>query len=95
MQSLHKCSRVVLWMKLFLKDWSSTGKHATRGKGRQMFVLRDGRQQGDLSIFGRSLPPDTVASGVLPTSQSGLSEGQDARARGRHVLPMLWGELPV
>lgn len=87
---MHKYSRLVLWMKLFLKDSSSTGKGARKGKGRQMFAPHDGRQQGDMSIFDRSLPPDTMALGVSPAPQSGLSEG---RAQGRHVLPMLWGEL--
>lgn len=64
MQSLRKGSWFVLWKKLFLEDWSSTGEDVRRGKGRHTFALRRGRQQGDMSIFGRRLHLDTMAAGV-------------------------------
>lgn len=87
MQSVHKCSRLVLWMKLFLKDWSSTGENVRRGKGRQAFVLHGGRQQGDTSIFGRSLPPDTMASGVPPLLSRVSPKGRMCGHRGGKRCP--------
>ena len=71
MQSLRKCLWLVLWMKLFLKGWFSAGKEVGRGKGKQVFVVHGGRQRGDMSIFGRSLPPDAMALGVPPPSSAG------------------------
>lgn len=56
-----------------------------RGKGRWVFALRGGTQQGDMSIFGRSLPLHTMASvGSLPRAGCvGMGKASVAHAVGR------------